>query len=189
MEINKYEDITGVQTNEDIVEGRMVLLTTNANATWDFGSGGDVPGVKQPETSTEAAKARYILTWAVDNRETPIFDSMPQTTFGLRGGFGAAANSPFTSKVRMVHPSNTNGETIPSGTLSLAFGPGVYTVYSGQFVYNANMLVPGCYLAVADTASDSVADKGKLKYSASASFAQVERFNTENYSLTFRINY
>ena len=39
---------------------------------------------------------------------------------------------------------------------------------------------------VANTADDSAADAGKLKYSATAGIAIVERYDTTNNRLTFR---
>ena len=57
MEINKYTDITGVVTAEAIPEGRMVLLTDHSQ-THDYGSREDLPAVKLPDDSTEAAAAR-----------------------------------------------------------------------------------------------------------------------------------
>jgi len=187
MEINKYTDITGVLTTEAIPEGRMVLLTSHSQSH-DYGSREDLPGVKLPDDSTEAAAARFCLTFAVDNTEPPIFIPMPTVAnTSLRYGFDGAANVPFNADVHLTPLSNKKGLTIPSGYLALAFGPGVFTVWSGEYVYSADV-VPGAFLAVADTSSDSEADAGKLKYSASATFAQVMEVDSD-LNLTFRINY
>lgn len=187
MKINKYEDIRGVVVTEDIVEGRMVLLTSHSESI-DFGSREDLPGVKLPDDSTEAGRARYLVTFAVDNTEPPIYEPYPQFTYALRYGFDQNANVPFNAKVRLTQPSMQENQTIPSGALALAFSRGVFTVPSGAFVYSAN-LVPGAYLEVLNAADDTEAQAGKLNYTASASFAEVVKFNSAEYSLTFRINY
>ena len=186
MEINKYTDITGVVTDEDIVEGRMVLLVDSSH-TYGYGSREDLPGVRVPADATEAARARFCLTWAVDNTEPPIFMPMPTiANTSLRWGFDGAANVPFAATVYLSSLSNTEGLTLPSGTLALAFGPGVFTVPSGGYVYSAN-LVPGAPLEVLNTADDG-ADAGKLNYTASASFAEVMELDAD-LNLTFRILY
>jgi len=186
MEINKYTDITGVVTVEDVVEGRMVLLV-NSSETHDYGSREDLPGVRIPADSTEAAKARFCLTWAVDNTQPPIYNPYPTVAnTSLRWGFDGAANVPFAATVYLSSLSNTEGLTIPSGTLALAFGPGVFTIPSGGFVYSAN-LVAGAYLEVLNTADDG-ADAGKLNYTASVSFAEVMELDADQ-NLTFRILY
>ena len=187
MEINKYTDITGVLTTEAIPEGRMVLLTSHAQ-THNYGSREDLPGVKLPDTSAEAGMARFCLTFAVDNTEPPLFIPMPtvpDTSF--RYGFDGAANVPFSADVHLTPLSMKKGLTIPSGWLALAFGPGVFTVWSGEYVEHGSMVV-GSFLAVADTATEDEASAGKLKYSASVTFAQVMEIDSD-LNLTFRINY
>ena len=189
MEINKYRDITGVVTAEAIPEGRMVLLI-NHNQTHDFGSREDLPAAKLPDTTTEAAMAHFCIAFAVDNTQPPLYKPMPSLgVFATRYGFESASNMPFNADVTMVPDSNTIGRTIPSGALALAFGPGTFTVPSGAFVYSAEMEVPGNWLTVADTASDGAAAAGMLKYSATATPMQVERYDDTNNRLTFRINY
>lgn len=189
MEINSIEGgIQGVVTAEAIVEGRMVLMISNS-ITKDFGSQADLPGCKTPDNTTEAAKARYCLTWAVDNAQPPLYDSYPTLSYALRQGFDQSANVPFTSKVRMTQPSMTEGDTIPSGWLALAFGQGIYTVPSGCYVYNVGLTIPGAYLTVANAGDDTEASAGKLKYTASASFAEVVEYNSSTGKLTFRILY
>lgn len=185
MEINKYTDIVGVVTTEAIVEGRMVLLTSH-NQSYDFGSRVDLPGVKLPATSAEAAKAKFCVAFALDNRPTPLVNSYPSLTFALRDGFGQTANVPFTASIYLTHPGNmTVPQTVASGALALAFDKGVFTVPSGSFIYSAN-LVPGAPLAVADTATNGATEAGKLKYDANGAVAVVERFDSTNFTLTFR---
>ena len=186
MEVNKYEDIMGVVLTEDVVEGRMVLLTSHSESH-NYGSREELPGVKLPADSTEAARARYCLAFPVDNTQPPIYQPYPTITSNLRYGFDSDANVPFSADVYLTAPSMLVGETIPSGTLGLAFGAGaVITVPSGAYVYTTT-LVPGAYLDVSNT-SDHTTDAGKLRYSSDASFAEVLGIN-DDLDLTFRILY
>lgn len=190
MEINKYTDIMGVVATEDIVEGRMVLLTSH-DVDHDFGSYTDLPGVKLPADSTEAGVAKYCITWPVSNAnaEGPIkmFIPTPSFDWALRaGGWDQSANVPFSATVHLTYPGHKHGVTIPSGYQALAFDRGVFTVPSGAFVYNVAMLTPGAPLEVLNTADDGASEAGKLAYNAAGTIAVVERFNQDEYSLTFR---
>jgi hypothetical protein len=193
MEINKYREIVGVVTVEAIPEGRMVnMVATDASESHNYGSREDLPGVRLPDTQAEAAQAHFVVAFAVDNTKPPIYEPMPAFDWALREGWDQAANVPFDAAVHMTQPSMTLGQTIPSGSLALAFGPGVYTVPSGAFVYSAAITVPGAWLEVANDAEDSAADAGKLMADADGSegkFAQVERYDSSDGSLTFRINW
>lgn len=186
MEINKFDEVTGVVAGESIVEGRMVVVLPTSPASHDFGSNTDLPLVRKPQTSTEAAQARYCLTFAVDNSQTPIYVPYPSFSFALRQGFDQAANVPFSADVYLTAPGMMLDQTVPSGALALAFGEGVYTVSSGQWITAS--VVRGCFLKVADTASDSALLAGQLKYSATASFAECVSINSDG-SLTFKILY
>jgi len=187
MEINHYGDtILGVVASEDIVEGRMVLLTTNYFSR-DFGSQTDLPAVKMPDTQAEAGRARYVVTFEQDNRPTPFFQPHPSMAFALRYGFDQAENAPFSTTVYLTHPGVQEGRTVPSGAGALAFGEGIYTVPSGAFVYSAELQVPGTPLAACDTASDSAGDAGKLHYSTTEVVAEVVRYDNTNNKLTFKI--
>jgi len=185
MEIRKYVDIEGVVVTEDIVEGRMVLFTSHS---WDhdFGSWSDLKGVKLPDNSTESGRAFYVLGFALDNSLLPIYEPTPALAWATRMGFESAANVPFTAKVYLTHPANMIGQTLPSGTLGLAFAGGVFTVPSGAFIYTANLVTPGTELVVANTNDDGAGSAGKLKYSATAGVAIVERYNSDTQELTFR---
>ena len=188
MEINKMHDVIGVVTNEAIPEGRMVLLASNITGTYDFGSRGDLPGVKLPDDSTEAGRALYTIAFSVDNRSLPVYEATPAFTYALRdGGFDQASNVPFSATVHLTHPGNKIGQTIPSGALALAYEKGVFTVPSGAYVYNASLETAGARLIVANAADDTAAEAGKLKYSASGTVAVVERFNSSNKELTYRV--
>ena len=196
MEINKYEDITGVVTAQAIVEGRMVLLVAADeginSVDYDFGSRVDLPGARLPLTSAEAEKAHFVITFAVDNSTPPLYQPYPSYDFALRGGFDQAVNVPFSATVHMVPQSMKIGLTIPSGVPALAFGPGVFTVPSGAFIYSANLQVPGTWLDVANVGDDGAAVAGMLEEDADGSsgkFAQVERFDVADWALTFRINW
>jgi len=185
MEINKLQDVEGVVVTEDIVEGRMVLLTSHGTS-YDFGSRTDLPGVKLPDTSAEAALAKYVVGFALDNSQLPLYVPTPSMSYALRMGFDQSSNVPFSATVYLTHPSNLVGRTIPSGSLALAYAGGVFTVPSGSFVYNANLATPGTHLVVCNTADDGAGYAGMLKYSASAGVAIVQRFDSTNFKLTFR---
>lgn len=187
MEINHYEDsILGVVTTENIVEGRLVLLTSHIHDK-DFGSLTDLPGVKLPANTTEASRAHFCITFAQDNQSLPIYQPQPGYDWALRYGFDRADNAPFSATVYLTHPSVQEGLTIPSGAGALAFGAGIYTVPSGAYIYNSALTVPGATLTAADTASDGATNAGKLKYSTSNIVAEVVKFDTESGKLTFRI--
>jgi hypothetical protein len=165
MEINKLgEQIIGVVPVADVVEGKFGLLTTH-NWTWDWGSGEDLPGFKVPATAEEANRARWIITWPVDERPTPIYVTMPYRTWGLRGGFAETTNLPFTASVYLTHQGNMESLTIPSGYPSLAFNEGIFTVPTACYIADVNLHSMGANVIVANTAEDGV-DAGKLKYQA-----------------------
>jgi len=177
MEINAFEDVIGVIANADTVEGRFVVLTAHTFSI-DFGSQTDLPGAKIPATAEEAKRAKYVLTWAVDNRPLPIIQSYPQLSYALRGGFDQAANTPFANTMYTTYPGNQDGLTIPSGVQALAFSNGTFTLPSGSFVYSADIIVPGASLIVANTADDG-ADAGKVTYTATEAVGVV--FETYGY--------
>lgn len=189
MEINKNTDIIGVITYEAITEGRMVLLTSHPGYSTDVtGRLTDLPGVKLPDTTAEASRARYVITWPVDNRQPPLVD-WPAYAWALRQGFDQATNAPITGKtIYLTYPGYQESVVIPSGNLALAFGQGVFTIPSGQFVYNAAMLVPGTALYSCDTNTDSAAEAGQLTVTAGGRTAvgAVERFNSTAHKLTVR---
>lgn len=190
MEINKYTDIMGVVTGEDIPEGRMVILTSHEE-NHNFGSKVDLPGVRVPADATEAANAKYCLTWPVSNSNAEgaikMFIPTPSFAYALRtGGWDQPSNVPFQAYVHLTYPGHKEGVTIPSGYQALAFDRGVFTVPSGHFVYNAAMTTPGAKLEVLNKADDGSTEAGKLGYDASGAIAVVERFTLEDYSLTFR---
>ena len=160
MEINAFEDVIGVIANEDMVEGRFVVLTSHTFSI-DFGSQEDLPGAKLPATAEEANRAKYVLTWAVDNRPLPIVQSYPQLSNSLRGGFDQDANTPFAATIYTTYPGNQNSLTIPSGVQALAFSNGTFTLPSGCYVYSAEIIVPGALLEVLNTNDDST-DSGKV---------------------------
>lgn len=185
MEINKYTDIVGAVATQDIVEGRMVLITA-ANASHDFGSRTDLPGVKLPANSTEAARAKFVLAFPVDNRPLPLVETYPSFSFALRGGWDQASNVPFQATIHLTHQANAAvPQTLYSGNLAAAFDRGVFTTTSGNFVASES-LVPGAHLVVCNVADDGATDAGKLKYSATAGVAIVERYDATNGKLTFR---
>jgi hypothetical protein len=161
MEINRADgNIIGGVANEDMVEGRMVLLTSHT-FDYNYGSKKDLPGFKLPTTADEAERAKFIVTWAEDNRPTPIYDSMPQNLTAMRNGWSVSSNVPFTSVVRLTQPGHQDGVTIPSGTQCLAYGKGSYTVKSGMYIDSASFGM-GALLSV----SYGSGTEGKLQYQA-----------------------
>lgn len=187
VEINKYTDIRGVLATEAIPEGRMVLITTHTEDL-DFGSLTDLVGIKLPDDLTEAAVAYYVALFAVDNRQTPMYDPYPALGQGTqRGGWSVDENVPFTAAVHLTPPGNKKFGTIIANTPALAFGQGEFTVYSGGFVDNAS-LVPGAYVEALNTADDGAAEAGKLNYRADATGAigTVISYDSVAKELTFR---
>lgn len=163
MEINRFEEVVGVRITEDIVEGRFVVLTSHGLGGDFINVDADVPGAKLPTTAEEAKRARYCVTFAVDNRPSPIVD-WPQTAFDFRGGVVNSTQGPLTGmKMWLTHPGNQENQTIPSGYKALAFTNGVFTLPSGQYVYNAALQTPGAALEIEYAAG---ADRGKPKYLA-----------------------
>lgn len=183
MIINEFDGKAfGVVTTEAIPEGRMVLMTSHSQS-YNFGSRTDLPGVKLPSDATEAAKAKFVLGFAQTNEQPPIYRPEPSMEFALRQGFDRPDNAPFAATVYVTNPSVQQGLTVPSGSLAVAYGDGVFTVPSGAFVYSANLETPGAGLTVAYSGND----KGKLQYGTSNLVAEVVRFNATEFSLTFRL--
>jgi hypothetical protein len=120
MEINHYGDtIKGVIASTDLVEGRMICLTSHSFDN-DYGSDVDVPGAKYASTDAEKTRARYVITWAQDNRQTPLYSpgraapgTNPHFDNALRYGWDQAANAPFSATVYLTHPGQQEGH-IPS---------------------------------------------------------------------------
>lgn len=190
MEINRFEDVIGVVAQEDITEGRFVVLTSNASGGSFMNTDADLPGVKLPDTAEEAKRAKFCLTFAVDNRPTPIVD-WPQTEWDMRGGWVNSTAGPLTGvKMWLTHPGNQESQTIPSGYKGLAFTEGTFTIPSGQYVYNVALRTPGAAVMVADTASDSAGDAGKPKYQANVALGYigfVQYYDTATGALTIRV--
>jgi hypothetical protein len=135
MEVHKYTDIRGVTLADAVTEGRMVLETEY--------------GFREPRSSAEAALARYVVAWPVDNRQPPIFQTYPSYTQALRYGFDQATNLPHTTTLYYTWPGLVSeAQSIPSGSDALAYAKGEFTVGSGEWVYSASV-VAGSELEVA----------------------------------------
>jgi hypothetical protein len=190
MEINRFEQVRGAVAQADTVEGRFVVVVPNVWSV-DFGSEEDLVGARVPATAEEGKRARYIATWPVSNGQTPIYQPTPSYAFSMRaGGWDQAGNVPFDAKVRLTYPGYQDGETIPSGNQMLLFTEGTFTIPSGGYVYDANIIVQGAALVVADTQSDTAALAGKLKYTASLAVGVVgftESYDSTTGKLTVRI--
>ena len=187
MEINHFGNtVLGVVPTADVVESRMVVLTSQT-FSYDFGSRSDLPGCKVPATAAESTRARYCVTWAQDNRQTPIYQPVPSYTYALRNGWDQTSNVPFSATVYLTQPGHQEGLTIPSGVPSLAFGEGIYTVPSGAYVYSAEVEIPGSPLAACNTAEDVAGTEGMLKYSLTNPVAEVYQYESATGKLTFKI--
>lgn len=190
MEINRFEDVIGVVAQADVVEGRFVALVTNALGGGFMNTDADLPGARVPQTAEEAKRAKFCITWAVDNRSTPIID-YPSVTFDFRGGWVNSNSGPLTGiKMWLSHPGNQEGQTIPSGYKALGYTEGTFTLPSGAYVYSANIVVPGAALIVADVASDGASDAGKPKYTASMAAGVIgftESYDSATGRLTIRV--
>jgi hypothetical protein len=186
MEINLFEEVIGVIAQDAIVEGRFCILTSNTINGSFMNVDSDLPGVRVPATSEEATRAKYCVTFAVDNRQAPIVD-YPQTTFDFRGGYVNSQAGPLTGvKMWLTHPGNQESQTIPSGYKALAFVDGTVTLPSGQWIYNAALEIPGAALIV----EYSGADAGKPKYVATNAVGVVgfvRSYDDATGSLTIRI--
>ena len=160
MEINRFEDVIGLVPQADTVEGRFVVLVANAMGGTFININADLPGCKVPATAEEAKRAKFVLAWAVDNRESPLVN-YPSTAFTMRGGFGTpgATQGPLTSLTMwLTHPGNQEGTTIPSGYKSLGYTEGTFTFPSGAYVDSADIKVPGAAIIIANTADDTAAN-------------------------------
>lgn len=190
MEINRFEDVIGVVAQANVVEGRFVCLTTNAHGGSFMNTDADLPGAKVPATAEEAKRAKYCITWAVDNRQAPIVD-YPKTAFDFRGGWVNSNAGPLTGVTMwLTHPGNQEGQTIPSGYKALGYTEGTFTLPSGAYIDNDNLLVPGAAFIIADTATDGASEAGKVKYLASAAVGMigvVEAYDSETGRLTVRV--
>ena len=191
MEINFFEDVIGVVPTEDIVEGRFVLITPHT-FSYDLGSREDLPGVKLPDTADEAKRCKFILTWAVSNSSTPMYIPQPDLDNGARrGGWSETANTPITgSTIYLTYPGYTDGQTIPSGTPSLAYTEGTFTIPLGGYVADANIITIGAAIAIADTNTDNAGDAGKPKYAATIDDSVIgytERYDSGNGDLTIKM--
>lgn len=187
MEINRFEEVRGVRVIEDITEGRFVVMTAHNLGGALMNVDSDVPGAKLPTTAEEAKRAKYCLTFAVDNRPTPIVD-WPQTEFDFRGGVVNSQAGPLTGvKMWLTHPGNQESQTVPSGYKALAFTEGTFTLPSGQYVYNASLQTPGAALCIEYTAG---ADRGKPKYLATvdaSAVGEVRHYDSVTGALTVDI--
>jgi hypothetical protein len=191
MEINKTNGvITGVIPTADVPEGRLGLFSAH---TWsyDFGSRTDLPGWHVPATAAEAKFARFAITFAVDNTPFPQVKPYPSYGWALRGGFDQATQTPTSVTLYLTDPAKQKQKTIPSGQPSLAFGKGVYTFYTGDYIASASWAV-GAGVVVANTADDGGATHaGKLKVSttfdADTVVGLVREYNSTTGDLTVEL--
>lgn len=146
MEIHKYTDILGKTLIQPIYEGRMVLLVADGE-------------VRVPTNDTEAALAKFMVAWPVDNRKPPLYQPYPAYSWALRQGFDRVDNTPWSATVYTTYPGLESVEReIPSGADALLYDKGEFTVSSGAWIYSTSV-VAGNELEVNTTGSDA----GKLQ--------------------------
>ena len=185
MEINRFSHIEGVKTQESMVEGRFVVLTTNS-ITGDFiNVDTDLPGVKLPTSAEEATRAKYCVTFAVDNRQAPLINYTTYPWDTRMGWGGNTPAGPLTGvTMYLTHPGNQESQTIPSGQKALAFTDATLTLPSGQYVDSAEIRVPGSLLVVEYA---SGADRGKPKNKSTNAvgvIGETREYNSTNGALT-----
>lgn len=192
MKINEFDDVMGVIPTEDIVEGRFVLMCGHS-FSYDFGSREDVVGVKLPDTADEASRCKFIITWAVTNVSTPIYMPQPDLDQGVRrGGWSHAANTPITgSTIYLTYPGYTDCQTIPSGTPSLVYTEGTFTLPLGCYNMDTDDIAePGAAIIIGNTADHGASEAGIPRYSATKTDAVIgytERFDWDTYELTIKV--
>lgn len=186
MRFRKIADSIGAVATEAIVEGRMCIIV-NHSQNHNYGSRVDLVGCRVPATSDEAKEALYLAAFSTVQQEPPIYVNYPAGSSNLRGGFAGATNLPFNADVYTTAPSMLQGRTIPSGALVALHAGGTYTVTSGHYVYNAN-IVAGSRLEVLNAADDTAAKAGmlSLETTAGAGIATVIEHDTTKRELTFR---
>lgn len=190
MEINRFEDVIGVVAQANVVEGRFVLMVANAMGGLFMNTDADLPGARVPATPDEATRAKFCITWPVDNRQSPLVFSYPHTDWDMRNGWVNSPTGPITPTMYLTHPGNQNSQTIPSGFKALAYTEGTFTLPSGQYVDSVAIRVPGAAIVIADTATDGAADAGKPKVSASGIYGVIgytEVWDSNDASLTIRV--
>jgi hypothetical protein len=194
MEINRFEEVLGGITQADTVEGRFVILVANVHLGTYINLNDDLPGLRVPATAEEAKRAKYVLAWAVDNRQPPIVNyerEFAASLFDERGGWVNAAQGPHDVRMWLTQPGHQEGTTIPSGYKALGYTDGTFTFPSGAYVESDEIKVPGAAIIIADTASDSADDAGKPKYTATAAEGKVgvtETYDSVTGRLTIRVN-
>lgn len=176
MEINKYLDIFGGLTLQEMAEGSFVVL--GDDGTDDDG----IYGCTLPSSEAQAALVGGIVAWPPTNMSPPFYQTAPQMDFALRGGFDQDPNMPFDAEVQLIHPTFRKTSTIPSGTLVRIFNTGaVVTLYSGEYVQSEN-LVKGVRIGV-----NYGDDAGLAQYDADGTIAIVEEYDSEAWELTIRL--
>jgi len=152
----------------------------------NFGSRLDLPGVSLPSTAAEGALAKFVITWRVPDQSLPMYIPEPSVPWSLRRGFDRTANLPLTSTtIHLTWPGQKHGQTIPSGSLCLAFAGGVFTFPSGHYVGSSSIQTPGAPVSVVSSAG-SATNAGKPYYSTSGVVGYVERFDSSNADLEIR---
>lgn len=139
MEIRLMGTAIPCVAQQDISTGYAIRIGTD-NTGQSLSLGEVIAGSYLP-TSKRDIRCRYVAQFAVNNSAPPLYQSLPTldetgnaTTqaYTLRGFVSGSENLPASVTLRMVPPRFKNDvQTIPSGTLMLAYDEGIYTVTSG----------------------------------------------------------
>lgn len=190
MEINRFDDVLGVKTQQAIVEGRFVSLCAQTISGLYMNIDADLPGVRLPVDAEDARRAKFCVTFAVDNRETPIVD-YPNTSYDFRGGWVNSTQGPLTGVTMwLTPPGNQEGQTIPSGYKALAFTEATVTLPSGHYVDSADIRVPGAAIVVSNVADHGAGVAGMPRYAAAMAAGVIgftQTYDAHDGRLTVRI--
>ncbi len=180
MEIRLQGTAIPCVAQQDIVAGLAIKLvpdTTTSATSPDVVQGADLPG------ADDNAEARYVAMFRVFNEKPPIYQTLPTLDVGdstqpyvLREFVEGSENLPADVTLRMVVPRLKEEETIPSGSLMLAYDDGIYKVTSG--------CVEGTTFAVGDIIS--VKAGGKWYNGSGARVATVFEYDSTLNHLTVK---
>lgn len=166
---------------ENIKAGLAVRLITN---TFSKANPDVVIGAVLADSDNDST-ARYVASFPVQNATPPLYVGLPTldetgnaTTqpYTLRGFVGGSENLPADVTLRMVDPRLKEEETIPSGTLMLAYDQGIYEVTSG--------CIHGTSFAVGDAVSTKAG--GKWYQDDTATVAVVMEYKSTSNKLTIK---
>jgi hypothetical protein len=192
MEIRLQGTALPCVAREDILAGLAVKIVPALSTSVLGGSAGPDPRMQNSLfyvvqgavlPGADDAEARYVAAFRVYNEKPPLYEELPVLDIGdstvpytQREFRELNENLPADVTLRMVPPRLKEAETIPSGTLMLAYDDGIYTVPSGCYY--------GTSFAVGDILS--VRSGGQWYNSSNARVATVFEFNLLKGQLTIK---